>query len=273
MIQQFVNYIQFNRGYSEGTAAEYKKDLTYFVRWLQSNTNVNRWRDVTPEHVNEYVADMSTNGLQPSTIKKRVAAIRSLYNWMRQQNMTENNPAQWCSTPKRWQRVPRTIEMDAIKKVLYDYSIDLETRAMIAIMTETGMRIGEVTEMRGDEVNVTDRTIRVKGKGKKERNVYFGEYTQAWLQGHQQRRGKLFEKDYDTARRDIHFALAKHTSDGHGSSHQLRHTFATQLLEHGTDLVTISNLLGHASIQTTQRYAHASSAHVRNEYYSKKPQI
>lgn len=267
MIQEFVNYLTCNKGYAIGTGEGYKQDLTDFARWLQRQAKVTRWRDVTADEINDYVADMATNGLASATIKRRVSAIRSMFNWARQQRMTDKNPARFVSTPKNWERVPKTLDVETIRKTIYDQGVALVTRAMITLMAETGCRIGEVIAMRAEDINRKEQSIVVHGKGKKERHVYYGAMFKAYLDKHvSSTQGSLFNQDYDTARRDIHFALARHTGDGSGSSHMIRHSFATNMLNAGADIMAISQLLGHASVKTTERYAKASSTHVRTEY-------
>lgn len=267
MIQEFVNYLTINKGYSLGTGDGYKKDLTDFARWLQSQAKISRWRDVTADEVNDYVADMATNGQAPATIKRRVSAIRSMFNWARQQRITDMNPARFVSTPKKWERVPKTLNVETIKQTIYDRGVEIRTRAMITAMVETGCRIGEVVAMNVEDIDRQEQSIVVRGKGKKERTVYYGAMFKAYLDNHESRtHGSLFNKPYDEARREIHFALARHTGDGSGSSHMIRHTFATTMLNAGADIMAISQLLGHASVKTTERYAKASSTHVRAEY-------
>ena len=272
MIQEFVNYMQFNRGYSEGTCDGYRRDLHAFVAWLGEYGRCQRWSQLTADDVDDYVTDMSTNGVAAATIKRRVSAIRTLLTWQRQMRMRDDNPAQYVSTPKKWKRLPVTIDGDAITATVYDKRIDETTRAMIAIMAETGMRISEVLAINWADIDREANAIRVHGKGKKERTVYYGRWTSAYISKHHMSdSATMFTMTNRNARHHVHMALSRHTANRDGSCHQLRHSFACELTKNGADLLTIATLMGHESTQTTEIYAQASASQIKAKYEQLKP--
>lgn len=272
MIREYINYIRVNRGYSECTCKAYENDLRMFCEWLKEGNRVGRWSDVTDTIVNDYVSDLVMQELKPATIHRKVSAIRSMYNWARQQHKTDKNPARYVSTPKLPKRLPEVVEGQTIHAAVYDKSIDHQTRGIIAIMAETGCRIGEVLSMTGRDVNMAEYSIRIVGKGNKERKVYFGAVSHNYFTKHL-KEGQLFNTEDREQRFRIHEALAKHSARHQGSSHQLRHTFATKMVEGGVQLATLAVLMGHASITTTEKYLAIGNEHVRTEYVTNAPRI
>lgn len=267
MIAEFQTWLQLNKGYSQQTVKEYGKDLHYFVEWLTSNTDRRRWSEVTKETVDNWVMWMAAAQLAPATIKKRVSALRGLYQYAWQMGMTKENPAKYVATPKREKKLPCTLEAAEIGAAITDGSTDLQTRAMIAIIAETGIRISELRNIQRNDIDTADHSIRIHGKGSKERKVYYGSMTAAYISsslcvGH----GKLFEIEDRAARYNIWVALRKHTKAEKCSSHIIRHTWATEMLNNGAQLKSISQLLGHSSVKTTEIYARLKDSSVKSDY-------
>lgn len=272
MIEEFIKYLSLNRGYSAGTCIGYKKDLVAFVRHLREASAEARWSNIGREDVESWVTKMSQEGLKPATIKRRVSAIRSLYTYMRGKGLIETNPAAYVSTPKKANTVPEVLRNETLKETLYDSSIELETRAMIAIMAETGIRTAELLSLRPGDADLTNRTLRIEGKGNKQRIVYFGEWTAAYLQNREVRnRERLFRIEDRDARYRIHSALSKHSHNDHCTPHVIRHTFASAMLNNGAGLMTVSRLLGHEHVATTERYTRVAMETIKTEYQSAKP--
>lgn len=264
-IEQFAAYIIKNRGLSERTATEYRKDLREMQTWLRHHAKVERWSQVDKETIDEMVADWAT--LQPATVRRRISCLRSFYQWAWVKGLQKENPAKFVSTPKLGQQTPKTLESTEINESLTDTSTDATTKAMITVMAETGIRIGELLALRLCDIDKEHRQLTVRGKGNKERRVYYGDGTAAMLQyitavGTAQ----LFNLSDREARFRIHDALRRHTQKEHCSSHTLRHTWATSMLNAGADLKIISLLMGHASVKTTERYAQVAGATSATHY-------
>lgn len=272
MIQQFVTFLALNKGYSQGTCKGYETDLHEFVKWMKKQHTNASWSKVSRQDAEQWVAEMSQQAMKPATIKRRVSSLRSFYIYLRGQRLIEDNPIQYVSTPKKANNLPETISDETIRTTLYDTSIDLETRAMIAILSETGMRISEVLKTQTTDCDMMNHSIRVHGKGMKERLVYFGNMTAAWLQNKEVRQRKsLFSCDNRQARYNIYLALTKHSQPGeHCTPHNIRHTYATDLLNGGMGIMSVSRLLGHEHVSTTERYAKVATATIQKEYRNVK---
>lgn len=267
IIEEFGKYLEANRGLSEGTVREYRKDLREIQSWMVANAKVERWSQVTKENIEDYVADMSISGLKPATIRRRISCLRSFYQYAWVKGLQQENPAKYVSTPKVGESVPKTLDPKEIQSAISDPTIDAMTRVMVTVMAETGIRVSELRNLRAWDINQEERSITISGKGNKERKVFFGEGTAAVL-GNLRVPGAtyLFPMGDREARSRIFWALRKHTHAAHCSSHCLRHTFATTLLNKGAELKSISTLMGHASVATTERYAKVAGVKVAADY-------
>ena len=271
-IERFTQHIVLNRGLSERTANEYRKDLREIQTWLKVQAKVERWSAVDKETIDDYVADMSANGLSAATISRRISCLRSFYKFAWLQGWQKENPAKYVSTPKVAITVPKTLGTEEIAETLRDGSIDLVTRAMVAVLAESGVRISELLDIRLRDIDTTNRRIVVRGKGNKERVVYYGDMTAAVIScTHSIGNGRLFELGDRDARYRIHKALRMHSASPKCSSHIVRHTWATEMLANGASLSTIKTLLGHSSVKTTERYAQVAGRTTSTEYKKYKP--
>ena len=272
VIERFAQYITLNRGLSDGTAREYTKDLREVQTWMRREAKVERWSQIEKETIDDYVADMAANGMAPATISRRISCLRSFYQWAWVMGWQTENPAKYVSTPKIGSTVPKTLGTDEIAETLRDGSIDLETRAMIAVLAETGMRISELLGLRLLDIDTTNRRIVVRGKGNKERVVYYGDMTASVVSSARTvGNGRLFDLGDREARYRIHKALRAHTRAQKCSSHVIRHTWATAMLNNGASLPTIQALLGHKSVKTTERYAQVAGRTVATQYKQYSP--
>jgi integrase/recombinase XerC len=272
MINEFITHLAVNRGYSDGTCRGYENDLRDFQRWAVRYAHLDRWSNVTEDMLNDYVNDLVNNEKQPATIKRRLSAIRTFYNWARQQHKTERNPAKYTSTPKLAKRLPKTIDLAAIHAAVYDKGIDYQTRGLIAMMIETGMRITEARTITGTSIDRKEQSIKVVGKGNKERIVYYGCVTANYLEKHY-KDGRIFDYEDRDARYRIWEAISKHSTRNDASSHQLRHTYATKMVEQGMQLYTLGLLMGHSDTRTTEKYLALDQQHIKQEYASRAMQI
>lgn len=266
IIDEFVGYLVNNKGLAVGTATEYLKDMREIQTWMVAN-GIDRFSAVTKEHIDNYVASLAVAGRKPATIRRRISCLRSFYQYAWVKGLTKVNPAKYVSTPKTGESVPKTLGTDAIAATISDTSIDATTRVMVTIMAETGVRVSELRTITMGDISQGERSIMVHGKGNKERKVYYGAGTAAVV-GHLHLPGNthLFAMDDREARSRIFWALRKHTSAAHCSSHCIRHTWATAMLEAGADLKSISTLMGHTSVTTTERYAKAAGVKVAADY-------
>lgn len=266
MIQEFINYLEKNKGYSPSTCSEYQKDLERFVAWLKAH-RIERWSQVEKSTMDLYVSDMAEDGLKPATIKRRVSTIRSMFQYAWVQGLQTNNPAKYVSTPKLGEALPKTIAEDDLRMTILDGSININVRGFIAFIAETGCRISEALSVTKADFDLESRSLRIWGKGKKERVVYFGDISAAYVR-YARTIGNipLWTWSQRQARFLVYQALRKHSHAKQLSPHAIRHSFATGLLNNGAPITTVQALLGHKSVETTQRYAKVAEATVANDY-------
>lgn len=274
MITQFLNYQRTIKSASTYTLQAYEKDLRQFVAWYRDYTDAPRWSAVSRSDLQAYVEYLCEQGLVPTSVGRKVSALRSFFNYLMTIDALHENPCRYVQSPKRGKPLPKTVQLDEVAATLADPVVDLRTKLMIALLVETGVRISELLAMSTADFDKSQRSIRIVGKGAKQRVVYYGDRSRALLNaviGYRQ--GKLFECSAREARYAIHNALSRHSEAPQLSPHVLRHTFATSMLNDGAPLSAISKLLGHESVKTTEMYAHLADTAARDAAEAHRPQL
>lgn len=266
MITTFLNYLRCNRGLSENTLRSYDNDLRDFASFAKDRWPGATWSKVEKWQIDAYVSYMFNEEYEPSTIKRHISALRTFYKTCLALGAKIENPARYVSTPKLTQALPKTIETEAIDKALAAPGTDSQAKAAIAIIFETGIRLQELLDMTAEDINNENRSIIIRGKGKKERTVYYGNLTarfgRAWKVGvHSQRE----------VRHLVYTALKPWSKAKQLSPHALRHTFASVMLNKGASIVEIGKLLGHEHLETTEVYAKLSNKTTAERYLEFAP--
>ena len=255
MIQDFMNYLKAIRGYSENTIQSYRKDLETFVRFMRANNPEARWSNITRDDIDNFIMYQQQRGLKPATTNRQISAISSLYRYFQRQGMIIVNPCQYESRRKLEQTLPTTIPVNHIKRA-YDKSKGA-TKMMIGLIATTGIRIQELLDLTWGDINWDEKTIRVKGKGAKERVLPLDECilsSLASIKKYSRPELKLFYIGQRQARTMIYEALRPYSNSRQLSPHAIRHTFATELAKNGENIATIAKVLGHNHIETSQKY-------------------
>lgn len=255
MIQEFIQYTIKIKGYSSNTAIAYEKDLRAFAKWAQQQHTGITWRTITRETIDEYLTDEVGRGLKASTTNRRLAAISSLYNYMKRQGLEVENPVRYESRRKVEERVPNTIDMKDLEKA-YNKATGV-ARHLLGILITTGARIQEVLDITWEDIDFKRCSIKLHGKGKKERIVYtLPQVTEELHTIYEWSRkiGNVFTIDQRTARQIIFRALQHETRAAQKSPHAIRHTVATHLAAEGVNTSSLQTILGHKDIRTTQKY-------------------
>ncbi|MFL5869718.1 MAG: tyrosine recombinase [Solirubrobacterales bacterium] len=277
------------RGSSSATVRAYRRDLAELGDWA---TSLRRepgglvYRDLR-----SYAAELSGRGLAKASVARKLAAIRSFGEHLVATRTAEQNPADLLPTPKRESRLPRVLA-PAEMAVLLDRipatsPLDVRDRALFELAYSCGLRADEIVSADIGDIDFDSETIRVTGKGQKTRVVPIGEPAQRALRRYLEAARRALEPRPDEAalfvsrrgRRlspsDVRRRLEKWVREaalaGHVSPHTLRHSFATHLLEGGADLRSIQDLLGHASVSTTQVYTRVEPSRLRSEYAKAHP--
>jgi integrase/recombinase XerC len=285
-IEAFIGFLAKQRGYSTNTLRAYRSDLKQFARFLASK-GLLKDKEVEGSEVainlnvlRGYLANMS-RGLKRSTISRKLSAVRSLFLFLEKRKLMEGNPAAELSTPRRERYIPRYLPVDeavALVEGPRDKTpIGLRDKAMLEVLYSCGVRVGELTSMNLSSIDYSERVVKVMGKGSKERIVPIGVHAVSALREYLEAavplriRGKNLKSDQPLflnakggrlSPRSVGRIIKKYVSKtglpGDISPHAMRHTYATHLLDGGADLRSVQELLGHASLSTTQRYTHVT---------------
>jgi site-specific recombinase XerD len=277
------------RGAAERTRKAYAVDLAGFVSWVEPQgpgpTEV-RHRDVR-----RYAAALSEAGAAPATVARKLASIRGLYGFLVRTERAGHNPAELVSSPKRAETLPKVLNTEQMRSLLERIPahtpLELRDRAMLELAYSCGLRCEEIVNLDEGALDHETEQLRVLGKGSKERLLPVGEPAQRALENYMQRGRRTLASDpreralflsksgKRLSNSDITRRLGLWTREAAMaagvSPHSLRHSFATHLLEGGADLRTIQELLGHASISTTQVYTRVDAARLRDTYAASHP--
>lgn len=267
MIKEYLTYIKEVRNLSDATIEGYGKDLKEFVIWAQANGL--RWSTLREQDCDIWLMDMQRRGLKAATRNRRLSALRQLLTWAHNKGILQINAARFCQSAKKEETLRETLDIEAIDLYLANYQPSTEAfiaALLISMMLETGLRISEAINVRSEDIDPHLQRIKVTGKGRKERFVFYGERTKKmlsfFLSGVDGRLLPEWEpQDFrEIIERELYPYVGKMTP------HQLRHTFATKMLNNGMPITTLSSLLGHKKIETTQIYAKVATSTTEREY-------
>lgn len=277
------------RGAAERTRHAYGVDLAGFAEWAGEQGLGPG--DVRHRDVRRYAAGLSSAGAAAATVARKLASIRGLYGFLVRTERVGQNPAELVSSPKRSQKLPKVLSSEQMRTLLERIPartpLEVRDRAMLELAYSCGLRCEEIVNLDVDAVDFESEQVRVLGKGSKERLLPIGEPAQRTLERYLERGRHALAADpreralflSKSGRRlsnsDITRRLGLWTREAAlaagVSPHALRHSFATHLLEGGADLRTIQELLGHASISTTQVYTRVDAARLRDTYAASHP--
>ena len=294
-IKDFLLWLRVERGRAESTVSAYERDLRNYLFWLEEQGE--RIGDVQESSIIVYLRELQSSGKAVSTVARAMAAVRSFHRFLAVESFRSDDPAKNVELPRVPRGLPKPISEKKVSELLF--AIDDEgaagkrDKAMMEILYGTGARISEVVSLSISDLDLSEKLLKVLGKGNKERIVPLGRYAETalmrWLTP--DGRGKLEPERW--ASRDDSEALFLNRQGrrlsrqgGWGivkkygrkvglgaqlSPHTLRHSCATHMLEHGADIRTVQELLGHASISTTQIYTHVSRDQLIEVYQSAHP--
>jgi integrase/recombinase XerC len=282
-VSDFLRHLR-ERNASPHTIKAYSGDLANFAAYAVSR----EWKDIDHIAIRGFLSQLYQKGLSKTSVARSLAAVRSLYRWLAQEGVVEQNPAKLVATPKLPKKLPRVPTIEEMNAVLDGQMPEAAAfperdRLMLELLYGCGIRNSELTGINLDDIRLSAEAILIRGKGKKERYVPFGESAKsalaAYLPARQaalaetrrntpallvnRRGGRLTTRSVGRIIKRI--AVAKGLSpDVH--PHTLRHAFGAHMLEEGADLRAIQELLGHERLATTQRYTQLSMKHVLEVY-------
>jgi integrase/recombinase XerC len=287
-VEDFLKHLRRERNASPNTIRAYGEDLEQFATHLRRELGREPHpKDADALAIRSFLAELHRRGLARSSSARKLAGLRTFFRYLCREGRLDANPARVLATPRQDKRIPAVLdepEVAALLDMPGDALAAVRGRAILELLYATGIRCAELVSLDVGEVDLGARMVRVVGKGRKERVVLFGHRAQdavaAWLERRRALRprtdalflnahgGRLSDRSVRAlvARRVAQTALAHRCSP-----HTLRHSFATHLLTRGADLRAIQELLGHASLSTTQRYTHVDTRHLLEVYRKSHP--
>ncbi len=284
----FLEYLRTERNASTLTIRNYGADLGEFATWFRGKTGKEcDWPRLEPLHVRGFLVYLTERKLERTTIHLKMSALRSFYRWLVRMGHVKQNPVVGLTLPKLGKKLPKFLTIPQVEALLQAPLQALAKRrdaAMLEVLYSAGLRIHELVGLNDEDVDLLSEIIRVRGKGKKERLAALGAPAVEAVQTYQDLRGRdgspsrpLFRNlkgDRLTAR-SVQRLLKKYLIatglDPSLTPHKLRHSFATHLLDAGADLRSVQELLGHASLSTTQIYTHVTAERLKKVYEKAHP--
>jgi integrase/recombinase XerD len=313
-VDSFLNHLVVEKGFSQNTLEAYKNDLLQFIKYAQvrlTESGDATWANVDLGLLVDYVSSLrGKNGYRDATTARKVAALKSFFNFLVEEEAIDEDPTEFLSAPRVGRSLPKFLSEDEVERLL-DQAAEEDSpegkrdRAILELLYATGLRVSELVSLNVNDINLQEGYVRCLGKGSKERMAYIYpravEVARDYIDGarnlllsagsrssngagasRDHREAKAGEKALFVNQRgerltrqwvwNVLKACAKKASlDKHITPHVLRHSFATHMLRGGASLRHVQELLGHSSITTTQVYTHLTSEHVRREYDKSHP--
>ncbi len=294
IVETFLQYLKVEKQYSPDTIRAYKVDLEQFFESVDSKLKLNQ---ISINNIQQFIQELSRNKMSERTLSRKLASIKSLFKYLVRQEEVPVNIAKLVKSPKIPKRLPNYLSSTEIASLLdYPYGEsfkDSRDRLILELFYATGLRISELIKIKCAHIQLESGTIKVLGKGNKERVVIFGATASEILRTYLMQRGEL--KQYELSpylfpqiKKSIDGSMKSHihvrtvfnivkkyirqiSSDEKLSPHSLRHSFATHLLNNGADLMAVKDLLGHASLSSTQIYTHVQVKKLKEVYNQAHP--
>jgi integrase/recombinase XerC len=309
-VSEYLTHLAKERDVSPHTLKAYARDLESFVAFLRQYYGDKRgpgtvdpgpswsWEGVDRLAMRGFLAQLSRRGLGKRSMARTLSAVRSFYRWMHRNEMVESNPARAVGAPKLDRHLPAYLDRAQIDllfqaaeaRAMEGRFVDVRNLAILELFYSTGMRLSELQGLNRPDVDLVSQQVKVRGKGRKERLVPVGDHASLALRNYEAKRDDLLRALGPQADRRAFFLsrtgkriavravqkavgafLRQIDEDAGLSVHSLRHTFATHLLDAGADLRAVQELLGHASISTTQIYTHTSVERLKQVYRQAHP--
>ena len=286
---KFLDYLRYEKKYSNLTINNYQRDIEYFFKFLNDKRIFNI-KDIKYQHIREYLVHLHNRQYSKKTIARYISSLRTFFKYLYNEGIINNNPMVLISNPKLDKKLPTFLYTNDLENLLACPKLDtiygIRDSLILELLYSTGIRVSELVNIKLQDINFNDRQIKILGKGNKERYVLYGNICARKLNFYlDNSRSELNIKKSEylllgkngtkLTTRFIEILLKKYQQQAKINvkitPHTLRHTFATHLLEGGADLKTVQELMGHESLSSTQVYTHVTSERLRNVYLHTHP--
>lgn len=278
-IEEFIDYLRFEKKYSENTISSYKRDLN------KTNTYIKKdFAKLNKKDIQNYIQKISKSK-NASSVSRSISTLKSFYKFLELNKYTNKTPLTTITNPKTVKKLPKILSEEEIEKLLdinLKTDFDYRNKAMLELMYSSGLRVSELINLNVNDIDLSNASVRIFGKGSKERIIPLNDYAidalNNYILTHRRSLFKHGESNYlflnnhgNKMTRQGFFKILEKIAKEKGikselSPHTLRHSFATHLLKHGADLRSIQELLGHSDISTTQIYTHITSERLQKNY-------
>ena len=290
-LKKFLDYILKQKNYSSNTVKNYEIDILEFKDYLDKE-GIN-YLDIDYDFIKGYLMELYKRKLSRNSVARKLSSLRSFYKYLFNNDFIDQNPFRYVATPKKEKRLPKYLGVEDLENLFNtpDLSAPLgqRDRLILEVLYASGLRVSELVNIKLDDIDYSKNELRVLGKGNKERIAEFGDYCLEIIEMFiNDGRKKILDKHNKTCdylivnehgnkittrgiEKIIDNIVKKAALKKHVSPHMLRHTFATHLLNEGCDILTVQELLGHESLETTQVYTHVSNERLREVYLKCHP--
>ena len=273
-MNEFLNYLKDERNYSDKTILNYKMDLENFYNYI----NKKKTKKIDFDFLQEYIENLSQKKYSTKSIQRHISSLKSYFKFLYNKNYINVNPAELLCLPKNEIKLPNYLTIIDLEKI-YELDLSLRDKLIVELLYSTGIRLSELVNIKISDINFYDKTIKVLGKGNKERYVLFGSVCSKLLKEYINNENRVYlllnKNGNKLNERGVEYIIEKifKSVNVHAklTPHTLRHTFATHMLDNGCDLVTVQKLLGHSDLSTTSIYTHISNEHLRTTYLQTHP--
>lgn len=290
MINEFLNYLKFERNRSDLTIKNYGEDLRAFKEFYRNLDSRLSWKSVDSDIIRDWMESMMDKGNNATSINRRLSALRSFYRFALARKLVDKDPVHGVTGPKKGRPLPQFLKENEMDRLLDAGSWtegfeDVRDRMVIMTFYETGIRLSELIGLDDCMVDFSNRQLKVTGKRNKQRVIPFGEELLVTLRNYMKRRDKEVNRQSEAlfvsakgrrmtssqVREAVRKNLSKVCTLKKRTPHVLRHTFATAMLDNKAGIESVKKLLGHESLSTTEIYTHTTFEQLKREYYSAHP--
>ena len=290
MINEFLNYLKFERNRSDLTIKNYGEDLRAFKEFYGNLEGCHSWKSVDSDIIRDWMESMMDKGNNATSINRRLSALRSFYRFALARKLVDKDPVHGVTGPKKGRPLPQFLKENEMDRLLdaeswMDSFEDVRDRMVIMTFYETGVRLSELIGLDDSMVDFSNRQLKVTGKRNKQRVIPFGEELLVTLRDYMKRRDKEVNRQSEAlfvsakgrrmtssqVREAVRKNLSKVCTLKKRTPHVLRHTFATAMLNNKAGIESVKKLLGHESLSTTEIYTHTTFEQLKREYYSAHP--
>lgn len=288
LIESFLQYIKYEKGYSSHTFVSYKTDLSQFEKFVMERYGM---KEFVPENVDscwvrEWIVSMMESGASASSVNRRLSALKSFYSYLRKNGVMKNNPMDQIVSPKRQKRLPTFLREDEMSELLSDVEVfetgfeGVRDKLIVETFYTLGIRLSELIGLRDSDIDLHAQTVLVNGKRNKQRYVPFGDSLKKSMLAYLSVRNEeipvrsenfFLRPDGEPlypmlVYRIVHKYISSVSTLSKRSPHVLRHTFATAMLNNGAELEAVKELLGHSNLAATEVYTHTTFEQLQKNY-------